>query len=255
MRLHWSVAVAFLALAACSAGASDPPQAQAKAPPAAASDQPSGWKAVLIAGDNQEPAFDNAVDAMADKLASFGLPRGDINVLRASGPDFQVSNAVNIRNTFAALEPRPNQGCFVFVTSHGGRGRGLVLKRANAFLTPAELNQLLDHACSNRPTVVIASGCYSGIFADQPPLPAANRTILTAARPDRPSFGCNAGLKYTIFDRCVLDSLERGLAWRAVMDKTRACVAQNEAAMRVNAPSEPQLSVGAQEKSLRVFSP
>ncbi len=210
---------------------------------------------MLIAGDDQEPAFDNAVEAMAQKLGGFGVPRDDMTILKADGQSYQVANVTNIRNAFASLDPAPGEGCFVFVTSHGAPQRGLVMKRARAYLTPASLTELLDRSCARRPTVVIASGCYSGIFADGPPLPAANRTILTAARPDRPSFGCNASLEYTFFDQCVLDSLEPGLPWRVVMDRTRACVAGRETALHVDAPSEPQLSVGADEAGLRVFSP
>ena len=40
--------------------------------------QPKGWKVLLIAGDDQEPAFDNAVAAMAAKLASFGVPQANM---------------------------------------------------------------------------------------------------------------------------------------------------------------------------------
>jgi hypothetical protein len=247
-------------LAACGTTEKPAPRLAAlpsPSPPAAAapaSDQPASWKAVLIAGDDAEPAFDNAVNAMAHKLESFGLPPRDITILHATGPDFQLATGFNIENAFTALEPTSGEGCFVFVTSHGAPQRGLVMKRAHAFLTPGDLGGMLDQACGGRPTVVIASGCYSGSFAKTPPLPAANRTILTAARADRPSFGCDAGLRYTVFDRCVLESMDRGISWSDVMDRTRACVTANEAALHVNAPSEPQLWVGSAEERLRVFS-
>ena len=51
----------------------------------AAEPQPVGWKALLIAGDFQEMAFDNAVDAMAHRLASFGVPVGNMTVLKSRG--------------------------------------------------------------------------------------------------------------------------------------------------------------------------
>ena len=260
MRHPWFGLAMLVVLAACGSelrpASQAMPLSEAPAPrPQPASDQPAGWKAVLIAGDDQEPAFDNAVEAMARKLGRFGVPRDDITILKADGQSYQVANGTNIRNAFASLDPALGEGCFVFVTSHGAPRQGLVMKRARAYLTPAGLGELLDQSCAQRPTVVIASGCYSGIFADGPPLPATNRTILTAARPDRPSFGCNASLEYTVFDQCVLDSLERGVAWRVVMDRTRACVTARETAMHVGAPSQPQLSVGADETHLRVFSP
>ena len=218
------------------------------------SPQPTGWKALLIAGDNQEPAFDNAVDAMAGKLASFGLKRSDISILKATAPDQRVATRSNISRAFAELHPAPTDGCFVFITSHGGEGRGLVLARDRAFLSPAELAGLLNSACGNRPTVVVASGCYSGSFAEGSAMPAANRAILTAARDDRPSFGCNAGLRYTVFDQCVLDSMEQGIRWVDLMGRARQCVTARERAMGT-AASYPQLSMGPAAGGLKVFTP
>jgi hypothetical protein len=231
-----------LALAGCGA-----PQGVAADPP-----QPAGWKVALIAGDNHEPAFDNAVEAMADKLVSFGVPRADMTVLEASGQDSGAATEPNIRATLTHLDPGPREGCFVYVTSHGAKGRGLVMVRARAFLAPEEFDRMLYQGCGDRPTVVIASGCFSGIFAEVPGA-APNRVVLTAARDDRPSFGCNAQQQFTVFDRCALENIETGLTWTEAMDRIRACVTKNETELHVDAPSEPQLSVGADEQDLRVF--
>ena len=215
--------------------------------------QPMAWKAVLIAGDDAEPAFDNAVDAMTEKLTGYGIPPRDITVLKASAGDGRVATGTNIVQAFAALAPSNSEGCFVFITSHGGNERGLLMKAARAFLTPDDLNGLLDRHCADRPTVVIASGCFSGIFATGRSMPAANRTILTAARSDRTSFGCNASRHFTIFDQCVLDSLDRGQPWQAVMERTRGCVARSEYEANVNPPSEPQIYIGRNVDGLLAF--
>ncbi|HUB94519.1 MAG TPA: C13 family peptidase [Stellaceae bacterium] len=253
-RNHWrrlvQAAALCLSLAACAGAQNASTQNAAADDPAP---QPSGWKAVLIAGDLQERAFDDAVNAMADKLASYGVPRANMTVLKASaiGPD--AASRANVRTALTHLDPGRGEGCFVYVTSHGAKGRGLVIVSALMFLSPADLDQMLVEGCGNHPTVVVASGCYSGIFAEAP-LTAPNRVILTAARPDRPSFGCNAQQEYTVFDRCVLQDVEAGLSWKAAMDRTRACVSKNEAELDVDAPSEPQLSIGADERGLRVFA-
>jgi hypothetical protein len=215
--------------------------------------QPAGWKAVLIAGDDAEPAFDNAVDAMAAKLKAFGVPADDIVALKSDGQAFGAATRNNVESAFELLRPGPRDGCFVFVTSHGVPNRGLVMTRARATLNPALMSELLNTSCRDHPTVVIASGCYSGTFAGGDALPAKNRVILTAARADRPSFGCNAGRQYTVFDRCVLDSLIKGVAWAVVMNKARRCVTEEEHKLGAP-PSEPQLSVGADVEDLRVFS-
>jgi hypothetical protein len=234
-------------VAACEA----PSEAATKAPPMP---PPTGWKAVLVAGDDHEPAFDNAVDAMAGKLASFGVPRSSIALLKASAYNEHGATLANIRRAFTELHPGPTEGCFVFVTSHGGEGRGLALVRDGVFLSPSELASLLSRSCGARPTVVIASGCYAGSFAKGRTVPAANRAILTAAREDRPSFGCDAGLRYTVFDQCVLDNMERGITWSDVMGRTRQCVAARERTMG-DRPSDPQLSVGSAVAGLKVFTP
>jgi len=236
-----------ISLAACEA----PPDASARSAPLP---QPSGWKAVLIAGDDHEPAFDNAVDAMAAKLASFGVPRASISVLKSSAYDDHGATLANIRRAFAELRPAPTEGCFVFVTSHGGEGRGLALVREGAFLSPAGLASLLNSSCGSRPTVVVASGCYAGTFTEGSVMPAANRVILAAARRDRPSFGCDAGLRYTVFDQCVLEGMERGITWLDLMDRARRCVTARERTM-ADRPSYPQLSIGAAATRLKVFMP
>ncbi len=67
----------------------------------------------------------------------------------------------------------------------------------------------------------------------------ANRIILTAARPDRPSFGCGVGFTYNTFDQCLLGSLDGAATWQIVFDRARGCVTTREGAMR-ETPSEPQ---------------
>ena len=246
MRTTFRLLALVLSVAACDAA-----PASATSPPALA--QPTGWKAVLIAGDDHEPAFDNAVDRMAEKLAGFGVPRSNMTVLKATGRGRQAATIANIKAAFDSLEPAPSEGCFVFITSHGAPKRGLVIKRDDAFLGPPALGTLLNGACRNRPTVVIASGCSSGNFAEGRSMPARNRVILTAARDDRPSFGCNADLRFTVFDGCVLDGLDGGSRWPSVMDKTRNCVSEAERALHVGPPSAPQLSVGAAVRDLLAF--
>lgn len=220
----------------------------------AAAPAPGQWHALLIAGDDAEPAFDNAVAAMAERLAGFGVPRRQIALLSASGRQGRPATADNIRRAFAALRPGAGEGCFVFLTSHGAPGEGLLMRRARAMLGPPGLAGLLAAGCGSHPTVVIASGCFSGSFAEGDAMPAPTRVVLTAARDDRPSFGCNASQRYTVFDRCVLENLKRGLLWAEVMRRARACVTTAEQALGVPAPSSPQLAVGAAVADLRVFA-
>jgi hypothetical protein len=215
--------------------------------------QPAAWKAVLIAGDTAEPAFDNAVDAMAAKLEGFGLRPQDIVTLKASGSGRFKADRTNMEDAISSLEPAPSGGCFVFITSHGVPRHGLVMEAGKGMLGPRALDGLLDRGCADRPTVVIASGCFSGVFASGWSMPAPNRTILTAARSDRASFGCNVQRRFTVFDQCLLDSLDARQAWMAVMDRVRACVSRIERETNYSPPSDPQISVGRDVQALAAF--
>lgn len=226
-----------------------------RALPAASLPQPTGWVAVLIAGDDQEPAFANAVDAMADKLERECVDPRRITVLKAEASGAAAATRSNIQRVFADLAPATGEGCFVFMTSHGQREGGLVLAASQTYLAPVGLDRLLNGPCSGRPTVVIASGCFSGIYADSRAMRAPNRVILTAARRDRSSFGCNASLRFTLFDDCILRAIDRGLPWQTVMDRARACVAQREQDADYHPASEPQIFVGQAVEQLIAFPP
>jgi hypothetical protein len=211
----------------------------------------SEWKAVLVAGDNAQPVFDNAIAAAAAWLGSTGAAARDIHILSATQrPDgsAEPASAERILAGIAALRPGPGEGCLVYITSHGQRGEGIWLAYSGEYLHPAQLGQALSAGCGRAPTVVIASGCYTGAFTA---LGAPNRVIITAARADRPSFGCAVERTYAVFDGCLLASLSREATWRAVVATTRSCVRERERELRAT-PSEPQATFGAKVNSLRL---
>jgi len=210
------------------------------------------WQAVLVAGDNAQPVFDNAVSAMARWLAERGVPPDDIHRLSASPRDSQTeaASAAAVLRRIASLPARPGMGCFVFITSHGKRGQGIRLAYSGEYLQPAALAQALSAGCGAAPTVVIASGCFTGAFVGGG-MQAPNRIILTAARADRTSFGCAADRTYTVFDECLLGALPRAANWRGVFATTQSCVAGNERALHAQ-PSQPQAAFGAAVTALAV---
>jgi len=150
----------------------------------------------------------------------------------------------------AALPSGAEMSCFVFITSHGIHDRGIALPLSGSALTPEALDAALVHGCGDVPTVAIVSGCYSGDFA-APPVARDNRIVLTAARADRPSFGCGAGRTYTVFDQCLLGSLPDGGTWHALFDRVKACVSTEEDAEDFD-PSEPQGFFGAAVRDMAV---
>jgi len=213
-----------------------------------------GWQAVLAAGDDAEPVFDDATRALARRLAASGVPPANIHRLSASSTELrhgvEPATAENLLRQVADLPVRPGDHCFVFMTSHGEPDAGLWLARSQRALHPEELAQALAVGCAMAPTVVIVSGCYTGGFAAGQ-MAEPNRIILTAARRDRPSFGCQAERTYTVFDQCLIGALPQSANWQAVFSRTSRCVSRQERA-RGELPSEPQAYFGSAVAGMRV---
>ncbi len=208
---------------------------------------------MLAAGDDEEPVFDNAVRPVARFLTQHGVAAADIHRLSAApgGPETEPATVAELTRRIAHLPVEPGDRCLVFVTSHGAQGKGIYLAYHDEMLRPSALAAALSGTCASVPTVVIVSGCYSGSFAAAP-VAAPKRIILTAARADRPSFGCQADRTYTVFDECLLAALPRVTGWQAVFAGTAACVRNRERALRV-LPSLPQASFGAAIRRLPLW--
>jgi len=77
-----------------------------------------------------------------------------------------------------------------------------------------------------------------------PYLEGPQRMVLTAARPDRASFGCGEQDRYTFFDTCVLQELPKAHDFSALGRAVQRCVAERETELGAEPPSEPQLAIG-----------
>ena len=212
------------------------------------------WQVVLAAGDDAEPVFDNAARALGQRLAAAGVPAANIHRLSASGAEVGAAVEPALANVLlqriGTLPARPGDRCLIFLTSHGERGAGLWLARSNTAVSPDQLAQALSRGCAAVPTVVVVSACYSGGFATGK-MAKPNRIVLTAARDDRPSFGCQVHRVYNFFDECLLGALPKSATWRAVADGSRECVHRMERALGER-PSEPQAYFGAVVANLDV---
>jgi hypothetical protein len=212
------------------------------------------WQVVLAAGDDAEPVFDNATRTLSQRLAAAGVPAASIR--RFSASSAEIGAAVEpalldvLLQRIGGLLARPGDRCLIFLTSHGERGAGLWLARSNTALSPDELAQALSRGCAAVPTVVVVSACYSGNFVVGK-MAKPNRIILTAARNDRPSFGCQAHRVYNFFDECLLGALPKSPTWRAVAGESRECVRRMERALGER-PSEPQAYIGGAVANLDV---
>jgi hypothetical protein len=229
---------AALSIAACAAPAGAAPAGDA-----------APFTAVLVAGDDSLPVFDNAVNAVAALLRRTGAAT---DVRRLSAAQAQGAGEASLTGVLRAvrdLRPAPGQACLIYATSHGVSGHGLYLAAGEDVLTPALLDRALDAGCGAAPTVVVVSSCFSGLFANGA-MARPNRIVLTAARADRTSFGCGAGRTYTVYDKCLLDHLGDGGGWPRLHAGLRRCVAAEERREQVE-PSLPQAWFGPRAAGLR----
>ena len=224
------------------------------AAPAGAAGTSGTWQVVLAAGDDAEPVFDNATHEMNRRLVAAGIPAGNIHRLSASTAELangaELATAEVLLRRIAGLPARPGDQCLIFLTSHGERGSGVWLARSNRAVTPDELAHALSRGCAAVPTVVIVSACYSGSFATGK-MARSNRIVLTAARGDRPSFGCQPHRTYNFFDECLLGVLSQAATWHSLSDRADRCVRRMEHALGVQ-PSEPQAYFGGTVAALKV---
>lgn len=199
--------------------------------------------AVLVAGSDEEPVFDNARRALEAELRRRKPGSLALVSLSAVSEAAGASPATlaGIEEAFARTAPGAS-ACFLFATSHGSR-QGMHLVYEDELLTPAQLDAILDRHCADKPTVAILSACFSGVFA-RPPLPDGNRIIFTAAARDRPSFGCSDDRTYTYFDEALLELLPEVRRWDELYGRLKAEVTRRERAMDER-PSLPQASFGS----------
>ena len=217
--------------------------------PASAASPFEDWAAVVIAGDfhgaggGPTEAFDNARRDVSRELRRLGFAPGNLRQFSVRperyGDHPLKADPQAIYEALDALSSKAKAGCLIYFTSHGAP-QGVVVDRQ--LLGPAVLGRMLDATCRERPTVVILSACFSGVFLR--PLAAPNRMILTAARPDRTSFGCGEDSVYPFFDDCLLKSSPKATDFVALAVAVRSCVARREVAEGVSPPSEPQTWIG-----------
>lgn len=219
----------------------------------AAEDSPfKDWAAVVIAGDfhgsdgGPTEVFDNARRDVVKELKRIGFASDNMAQFSVRperyGKDKPLKSEPRaIYEKLKDLSGKTQSGCLVYFTSHGAPQGVLVDQQ---ILSPNILGRILDATCAGRPTVVIMSACFSGVFVR--PLAQPNRMILTAARPDRTSFGCGADNVYPYFDDCVLSSSPIAKDFIGLASAVKTCVALREITEGAKPPSEPQIWIGAE---------
>lgn len=210
------------------------------------------WSAVVVAGDwhaadgGPSEGFDNARRDVSAALTRLGFPAQNIRQFSVRPERYNDTKPAKseLRGIYTALSDlsgRTTGGCMFYLTSHG-LPQGAQVDQG--ILRPGMLADMLDRTCGKRPTVVVISACFSGVFV--PTLAQPNRMVLTAARPDRTSFGCGQDIKYPYFDDCFLSSIPAARDFGSLAGAVRECVRTREIAEKLTPPSEPQVWVGPQ---------
>ena len=216
----------------------------AAASPAAANDF-SNWAVMIIAGDHHSHSgadsqvFDNARRDLARAFATIGFnPNNIVEFSPDPDKEAQKLDVQSVANGLWDLTNRAPAGCLIYYTSHGTPS-GIIMDAGQ--MTPNNWSQIVNNACGSKPAVIVMSACFSGQFI--PGLAGAKRMVMSAAQPDRTSFGCGDNDHYTFFDGCFLQALPASGSFRDVALKTQECVAKLEADMNVE-PSGPMIAYG-----------
>ena len=212
---------------------------------------------VGFAGDASEDVFRNETVYLRQLFAQrFGAAGRIVTLINhannlgahAYAPQASYDNLADTLQRIGKLMDRREDALLLFLTSHGTEQHELYVQFGPGedadydTITPKELRGLLDDAgIGNR--VIVLSACYSGGFV--PALKSPDTLIITAARRDRPSFGCGNTTSATYFGRAwLIDALARTIDFVESYRLATAEITQREQA-EGEAASYPQLYVGA----------
>ena len=211
------------------------------------------WHVILAAVGNEQNVFDNFVTDLASMLKG-RYDIASLTELHASIDDrWSVSGLQELDRSLTGLKPQEGEGCLVYLTGHGApEGLALSADSPTIFVRPTRMESMLN-SCAGRPTVLIVSACYSGIYI-RPGITRAERIVMTASAADLTSFGCSNNQRYTFFDQCFMDAWPRQNNWGALADDINQCVRSTESNGGFPA-SKPQFFFGAGMRELTLRLP
>ncbi|MCL1498802.1 C13 family peptidase [Xanthomonas nasturtii] len=208
---------------------------------------------VGFAGDASDDVFRNETLYLKQLFEQRFAARGHVVTL-VNNPDnlgdhpyAPLATYDNLYDTLAAIGKRMDRkedALLLFVTTHGTEDHSLYVQvdqNEEDFISPQDLRAALDDAgIDNR--IIVLSTCYSGGFI--PALRSPQTLILTAARADRPSFGCGNTSSATYFGQAwLIDAMNQSDDPLAAFDIAKAAITAREK-QEGELPSLPQQSLG-----------
>ena len=163
--------------------------------------------------------------------------------------EFPIASTTNLaralRRVGEVMDPAEDF-LFLFLSAHGDEQHRLSASQPPlelAALTPTALARMLQDS-GIKWRVIVVSACFSGGYIE--PLRDANTIVITAAAPDRSSFGCTTGRDFTYFGQAFFrDALGKTRSFSAAFEAAREIVSRQETAEGLR-PSLPQMWVGAE---------
>ncbi|MEZ6022844.1 MAG: C13 family peptidase [Hyphomonadaceae bacterium] len=212
---------------------------------------------LIVASLWGDPVFEREAAQAEEILRQHLGAEGRSIMLSAGGQGARNYPAATPENISAAIGQvgsliDPEEDLVVlFVTSHGSPDGSIALRENNrlgAAMRPTHLRDMLVQA-NIRNRVVIVSACFSGAFIA--PLMDERTIVLTAAAPDRSSFGCQPQREWTYFGDAYFNHAVRGGASLVTaFDQAKTLIERWEREQNLTPPSNPQRSVGTRAAEL-----
>lgn len=205
---------------------------------------------VGLAGDAGQDVFMKEVRAVEQLFRErFGTEGHSLTLINnpASVTQSPIASATSLERALERVAQAMNGEediLFLYLSSHGGEDHRLQLDfwplRFNP-LDPRRLRAMLDRTGIQR-RVVVVSACYSGGFIEA--LQDAHTLVITAAAPDRQSFGCSNEADFTYFGKAYFDeALRQTHSFIRAFELAKARIAERER-QEGEKPSEPRLFLG-----------
>ncbi len=204
-----------------------------------------------------DPVFEREATQAEEIMRTHLGAAGRSIILSAGGQGARRYPAATPDNIAAAIGQvgalaDPNEDLVVlFITTHGQPDGAAVVREHNrmgATLRPAHLRDML-RAANIRNRVVIVSACFSGAFIA--PLMDDNTIVMTAAAPDRSSFGCQPQNDWTFFgDAYFAQSVRANGSMIGAFDDAKRLIERWEREQNLSPPSNPQRHIGPRAAEL-----
>lgn len=204
---------------------------------------------VGVAGYADQDVFVKEVDSVARLFRERFDADGHIvrlinnNKTLASAPIASATNLKLTLNHVGQIMNKEEDILFLFLTSHGSQTQfslQLWPLKLNQ-LEPSQLRKMLDESgIKNR--VIVVSACYSGGFIKA--LSDDHTLVITAAAPDKTSFGCSNENEWTYFgDAYFNQALRKTRSFVEAFTLAKTQIAAREKKEKID-PSYPQMAIG-----------